>query len=330
MALRLVEIYGISEKEQNIKSLLKEITIYGIWQDKLPDKNTVTRLLVDSEQIEPAFNVLEEKYAKIKDFRIIALPVEACLPRPKKEEIKKHEKQTKGRISIDELYEHVINNVSLSHTFFILIILASIVASIGILYDNVAVIIGSMVIAPLIGSSIALSLATTLADKKLANKALITGISGYVIAVVIGVGFGVTFDINPFATEILSRTDVNLMYVLLAFSSGIAGAISFIKDTSQSLVGVMVAVALLPPLVVTGMLLGSHHWDQAIGSFLLFSVNMVCVNLAGVVTFLSHGMTPKKWWEKEKARKMSVKALILWIIILLVLILLSLVYHYAI
>lgn len=327
MALRLIEIYGISEKKENIESILKDITIYGLWQDKLPDKKRVTRILIDSEQTEPVLETLEEKFEKNTDFRIIVIPVEASIPRPDKDEIKDYEKKTKERLSIEELYQTIIEQATISKTFFLLIILASIVASIGILYNNVAVIIGSMVIAPLLSSSMALSLSTTLADSKLAREALITSLVGYLIALLIGILFGLLFTINPNAPEIISRTDVNFMYLLLALASGIAGSLSFTKGISQALVGVIVAVALLPPLVVTGLLLGSFYWNQALGSFLLFSVNVVCINLSSVITFLTQGITPKKWWKKEKAKQSVQKAVIIWTSMLLLLIFLIILYQ---
>jgi hypothetical protein len=133
MSLRLIEIYGLSEKKQNIESLLENVTIFGIWQDRVPDKKMVTRILIDSEQTEPVLETLEEKYEKDKDFRIIVLPVEASIPRPDKDEIKDHEKKTKERLSIEELYQTITEQATISKTLFYLIILASIVASIGLL-----------------------------------------------------------------------------------------------------------------------------------------------------------------------------------------------------
>lgn len=327
MSLRLIEIYGISEKKQTIESTLSDITIYGLWQDHLPDNKTVTRILIDAEQTEPVLETLNDRYSSDPNFRIIVLPVEASIPRPNKKEIKDTEKKTKERLSIEELYQTIIEQAAFSKTFFYLIILASIVAAIGVLYDNVAVIIGSMVIAPFLGSSMALSLATTLADKKLASEAVITSLTGYLIAIGIGILFGYFFFIDPTATEIISRTDVNLMYIILALASGIAGSLSFTKGISQALVGVIVAVALLPPLVVTGLLIGSFYWGQALGSFLLFSINVVCINLASMGTFLAQGITPKKWWQKEKAKQYVRNAAILWTVMLLLLILLIVFYQ---
>jgi uncharacterized hydrophobic protein (TIGR00341 family) len=327
MALRLLEVFGLSEKIKDIENLLENITIYGMWQVTLPDKSYANKILVDSRQIEQAAETLEKKYSKIENFKIVILPVEAMIPRPEKEEIKEDEQKKEDRISIEEIYQHVTEDVTVTKTYFVLIVLASIVASIGIIYNNVAVIIGSMVIAPMFTPIMALSLSTTLADTKLTRKSLFTGLSGYIIAISIGVIFGLFFTINPTAQEILFRTDINLMNVLLALSAGIAGSLSFTKGVSQALVGVMVAVALLPPLVVTGLLIGSQHWIGTISSFLLFAVNLVCVNLAGVITFLFQGITPKKWWEKEKAKKIIAKAIIIWIILLVSLIVIILLYQ---
>ena len=91
MALRLIEIYGPTEKKEKIETLFKNITIFGLWQDKLPDRKMVTRILIDSEQTEPVLEKLEEKYEKNTDFRIIVIPVEASIPRPDKDEIKDYE-----------------------------------------------------------------------------------------------------------------------------------------------------------------------------------------------------------------------------------------------
>lgn len=74
----------------------------------------------------------------------------------------------------------------------------------------------------------------------------------------------------------------------------------------------MVAVALLPPLAVFGMLLGSGSFSASLGAFILFLVNIVCVNLAGVVTFRVFGVRPKVWWKEESARTGARNAMILW------------------
>ena len=78
----------------------------------------------------------------------------------------------------------------------------------------------------------------------------------------------------------------------------------------------MVAVALLPPLVTFGLLLGSGQPALATGAMSLFLVNLICVNLAGVTTFLVQGIHPANWWEKDRAVKATRIAIGLWVALL--------------
>ncbi len=329
MALRLIEVYGVSAKKEEFEKILENITIYGIWQDVITKNKTVTNILVASEQTEPTLNKIEEKYSSEKEFHILVLPVEASIPRPEKGKIKEYEEKTGERICLEEIYQNLSEKVSFSKTFFVLIILASIVAAIGIYYDNVAVVIGSMVIAPLLSPSIALSLSFTLADFDLTKEAAKSAAIGYSTPVIIGIIFGLFLKVDFYSSNILiTGTNIDIMYILLAISAGIAGTLSFTKDVSQALVGVMVAVALLPPLVTSGLLIGSNYWHEAIGAFLLFSVNLVSINFAGIITFLVQGVTPREWWEKEKAKKTVKKAIILWILMLLLLAFMIYLYNY--
>jgi uncharacterized membrane protein len=83
-----------------------------------------------------------------------------------------------------------------------------------------------------------------------------------------------------------------------------------------TLIGVMVAVALLPPLVTSGLLLGGGQPALAMGALSLFMVNLICVNLAGVMTFLVQGIRPATWWEKDRAAKAVRVAVGLWMALL--------------
>jgi uncharacterized hydrophobic protein (TIGR00341 family) len=332
MALRLLECYYPNKKNQNIKTLLKDIDVIDVKQDEISDKLMQSKILIPADKTDTVIEILDKAFSKSKDYRLIILPVEAAVPRPEnneKKERKKSEDKKQERISIEEIYEDVCGEIStFSKSFFALSILASIVAAIGILYNNVAVIIGSMVIAPLLNPSMALSLGITLADTKLIKKAILISFLGFSLAVLIGFIFGLLLIIDPSSPEIASRTDLSLMYVILAFSGGIAGSLSITRGLSEALVGVMVAVALLPPLVTSGLLLGSNYITYAIGALLLFFVNFVCINLAGVLTFAVQGVNPRKWWEKKKAKKTVWKAILSWIFLLCILLIMIVIYQY--
>ncbi len=332
MALRLLEVYHSYDKRRNIKKLLKDIEIIDLRQEKKSKKELLSRILIPAEKTDTVIDILKKKFSDSDNFRIIILPVEASVPRPeveKEEKIEKKEKHEKEHISIEEIYDDVCGDVSsFSKIYFVMIILAAVVASIGILYNNVAVVIGSMVIAPLLRPSMALSLGITLADSKLIKNATFFSFLGFLIAFIVGLIFGLLFQVVPGSPEILSRTEVNLMFVLLAFSSGIAGSLSVTRGLSEALVGVMTAVALLPPIVTSGLLLGAKYFNESIGAILLFLVNLVCINLAGVLTFFIQGVNPKNWWEKKKAKKTVWRAVVLWIFLLFLLILMIILYKY--
>ncbi len=323
MALRLIEIYHQRGKADEIDFLLKETDVMDIWHDKLPEGETITKVLLTAKNTEPVLDILQKFYSKDKTLRVVILPVEATIPRP--EELSKEEKAGKekdkipDRISIEELYQKMTRVSGVSKRYIVMVMLASFVAAIGLLKNDVAVIIGSMVISPLLGPNKSLALATALADFKLARKALFTNLVGAMIVLLVGIIMGFTMGVDPSIPQIAARSDVSHYYIFLAIATGVAGAYSITTGIAEALVGVMVAVALLPPLVVSGLLFGSHYWIGSAGALLLFLVNIVCINLSGVVTFVLQGIRPKEWWETKKAKKAVMVAVTVWIILLILL-----------
>ena len=205
------------------------------------------------------------------------------------------------RIGREELYEDIKNGARLSRVYMTMVALSTVVAAIGLNQNSVAIIIGAMVIAPLLGPNVALSLGITLGDLSLLRHGLLTALAGVVAALVLSVILGMLLNVDPTLSEMASRTRVELGDVAVALASGSAGALAFTTGVSATLIGVMVAVALLPPLVTSGLLLGGGHLALALGALSLFLVNLICVNLAGVTTFLLQGIKPTSWWEKDRA-----------------------------
>jgi uncharacterized hydrophobic protein (TIGR00341 family) len=182
-------------------------------------------------------------------------------------------------------------------------VLSTVVGAVGLRHNSVAIIIGAMVIAPLLGPNMALALGTALGDLTLLRRAILTAMAGIGTAMALSVIIGVLMRVDPALSEMASRTRVGLGDIVVALASGSAGALAFTTGVSATLIGVMVAVALLPPLVTSGLLLGGGHPALATGAFSLFLVNLICVNLAGVTTFLVQGIKPTSWWEKDRAVK---------------------------
>lgn len=330
MALRLIETVLPKQYQHKVEEMLKDHKVMGIWQSDLSHDQIMVRVLLPTKETEPVLDLLKKHYSHVEGFRVILLPVEASLPRPEPQEKKVAEeekpepepasKAKPARISRQELYDDVTQNAELSRVYLVMVVLSSIVAAIGILRNNLVALIGAMVIAPLLGPNVALSLGTTLGDISLVKRALKVNVVGIFIALVLSIIIGLFFTVNPDIHVLASRTDVGLGDILLALAAGIAGALAFTTGIPTALVGVMVAVALLPPLVTFGLLLGSGHWQMALGAMLLLLVNLICINLAGVTTFLAQGIRPITWWEADRANKATRTAILLWGLLLLALV----------
>jgi uncharacterized hydrophobic protein (TIGR00341 family) len=302
-----------------------DLPILGFWSQLLVSGEILVRVLLDAEHTEAVLDVLENNYGSIEGFKAILLPVEASLPRPEPaEEVSaKAESTERGRarrISREELYFDIVDATKLSKVYVAMVLLSAVVASIGVLRDNLAVVIGAMVIAPLLGPNVALSLATTLGDGNLARTALKAIAVGIGLTLALSFAIGSFLDVDPSIHEIASRTNVGLSDIALALAAGAAGALAFTSGVPSTLVGVMVAVALLPPLVTHGLLLGSKFLQLAWRALLLFLTNFIAINLSGVFCFLFQGVSPRGWWEADKARKAAKKAILLWFMLLLVLV----------
>jgi len=335
MSLRLIEIIlPESENFERLRELLEDQPVIEIWEDHIAGEKILVKILVKAEESEKILDLLEKKFSKTEGFRIILLPVEASIPRPEKpkmdepEEVPENNSETKniGRISREELYSDIDENANITTVYLVLVVLSSIVASIGILKDNVAIIIGAMVIVPLLGPNMALALGTTLGDTDLIGRAFKANLAGIAASLVLSIIVGMVFSVDPGIGELASRTQVGLGDIAIALAAGVAGTLSFTMGLPSALIGVMVAVALLPPTVTVGMLLGSGNTALVPGAVQLVLVNIICVNLAAVTTFFMKGVRPRTWWETKKAEKATRTAIIIWstlLIILIVTILLS-------
>jgi uncharacterized hydrophobic protein (TIGR00341 family) len=320
----------ISEREEVLDVRMQKvlgswkIPQMGVWKDRFSTEQVLLKMLVPAERSQNLLDLLNSHFGKEDGFRINIYDVQASLPPIPKLDHSPADanaaRKTQERISREELHQDLEEAAKATNIYIALIVLSSIVAAIGVLNDNVAVIIGAMVIAPMLGPNVALSLATTLGDLSLARSALKTNLLGIVMALAISILTGLILPIDPSLKEIASRTYVGSMDIVLALASGAAGALSFTTAAPAVLIGVAVAVALLPPLVTSGLLLGAGYESLALGAMALFLVNVICVNLAGVATFLAQGIAPRNWWEADRARKATFMALAVWISLLAILV----------
>jgi uncharacterized hydrophobic protein (TIGR00341 family) len=278
------------------------------------------RILLQDEMVQSTLDALQAVVSSYPTSRIIVFPVETTLPLP--EEIKAKRKTTST--SREALYDSVSKDVKLNSNFIVLVILSTVVAAIGLIENNVAVVIGAMVIVPLLGPNIALGLGTALGDVDLMRKALITNLVGVGICVILSILIGLSWPFDIDSPELMARTNVGLDSLALALASGAAAALSLTTGLSSVLVGVMVAVALLPPAATFGLMLGHGQYQLAVGALLLLIANVVCLNLATKIVFWLKGISPRTWWQKEKAKRAMRVYILVWLTGLTILVILFL------
>ncbi|MCG6933027.1 MAG: TIGR00341 family protein [Gallionella sp.] len=281
------------------------------------DGMQASRLLVADDKLQSVLDALQKMLHAQANARIVVLPVEIALPKPSEAERKEEDAAVEAR---EALYEEVEKNARLDRNFAVLVVLSTIVAAIGLIEDNVAVVIGAMVIAPLLGPNLAFGLGTALGDISLMRKSALTTVVGIVIAIALSIAIGFIWPFDIASRELAARSQVGLDSVALALASGAAAALSMTTGLSSVLVGVMVAVALLPPAVTLGLMLGLKHVDLALGAGLLLAINIVCVNLAIKVVFFLKGIRPRTWWEKKKAKRAMGIYILGWIVTLIILV----------
>lgn len=317
--MKLIEVITESQNLKPVTSIAEQHDCEVSWVGS-PDVQGrhLIRILVSDEHIQSVLDALQGLLGDKGPDKILVLALEAVLPRkePEPSEAKVGESTTR-----EELYDDIVKNARLDSTYFLLVFLSTIVVAIGLLEDNVAVVIGAMVIAPLLGPNMALALGAALGDMALMWKAIKTTLAGISMALLLSILVGLLWPLNTSSHELMARTDVGLDSVLLALASGAAAVISLTSGLASVLVGVMVAVALLPPTATLGIMIGAGQPKLAVGAALLLAVNIVSVNLAAKVVFWVRGVKPRSWLEKQKANQSMVTYIVIWAISLIVLLL---------
>jgi uncharacterized hydrophobic protein (TIGR00341 family) len=315
--MRVIEIIADASYLDTLSGIAEQHAVPDFWfGDVFEDGRRAFHMLVDDASRQAVIDALQSLLGGSDSARIIIMPVDAVLPRKEGVVEADKAKVASGTQTREELYNGIERGARLDSTFLLLVFLSTIVASIGLIENNIAVIVGAMVIAPLLGPNIALAFATSLGDRELMWQALKTNLAGLSLTLAMAIAIGMIWPGYLDSFEIIVRTDVKPDGIVLALASGSAAVLSLATGLSSALVGVMVAVALLPPAATLGMMLGSGQFNLALGAALLLAVNVVCINLAAKLMFLFKGVKPRTWLEKRKARQSFTLYILIWIVTL--------------
>ncbi|WP_432479944.1 DUF389 domain-containing protein [Nocardioides sp. GXQ0305] len=174
--------------------------------------------------------------------------------------------------------------------FWVLLVLAAVIASAGVVADSTATVIGAMIVAPLMTPILGTALAIVLADRRQLASCLVLVVGASVAVVAVGFLVGLTIPVEVVAennSQVASRVSPKLIDLVAAVATGLVGAFALIRsDVSDTLPGVAIAISLVPPLAVVGLTLESGAGDQARGALLLFGTNVAAIIATGTVLLL--------------------------------------------
>lgn len=180
--------------------------------------------------------------------------------------------------------------------FFVLMALATTIAAFGIIADSTAVVIGAMLVAPLMTPLMATSLSLVMGWPRRVLMSGSVAAGGILVAIGLAAVFGLMSNMSVSPTlnaQVATRIGPTLVDLMIAIAAGGAGAFALSRrDVSDSLPGVAVAIALVPPLAVVGLMLSQANWSAAAGALLLFVTNAVAILLFGALVFVLTGVVP--------------------------------------
>lgn len=200
-----------------------------------------------------------------------------------------------------ETYYRMRKAAQPSINFFILIGSSAVIATLGLLLNSAAVIIGAMLVAPLMSPFIALATGIVTGDIQTMRNALTSIFQGVLLAIFIAIVSTLVSPLVSLTPEVMSRTQPNLLDLMVALASGFAGAYAIArKEVGEALPGVAIAAALMPPLCSVGIGIALGNLSVAVGAFLLFITNLVAIVFAAAIVFLLLGMRPPARPERRR------------------------------
>jgi len=317
VALKLIEAHVDASLADEAEETLSPLASHT-WREDGGRHGILVRAVVGAARSGTALDALHERVADRGRLTVLVSSLDAVFPRPLASSgaQRKDGLRSAAAVSREEVYASIADGAKLHRHYLLLVVLAAVVAGVGLSHDNTAAVIGAMVVAPLLGPNMAIALGLVLGDLPLVRRALVTTGAGFALTLVFSTFLGFALQVDPSIPELASRTNVGPWDIALALAAGCAGALAFTTGAPTYLTGVMVAVALLPPTVACGMLVSAADWRGAANALLLAGGNVTAVTLAAIVTFSWRGMRPRNWWLADRARSSARRGLVVFVLLL--------------
>ncbi|MFW5911499.1 MAG: TIGR00341 family protein [Halolamina sp.] len=318
--MRLVQVMIPAGKRDAVLSVLDENGIDYALSDETSGRRytALVSFPLPTNAVEAVLDQLRDETGIDRDAYTVVLDAETVVSERYDQLEKEWTEGREGeRIARDELITRASDLAPDWMPFLVMTAVSAVVATAGLLLDSPAVVVGSMVIAPLIGPAMATSVGSVVDDRDL----FVRGIKLQTVGALLAVGSAVAFagalrfgNIVPLGAsevfaigEVRERLSPGVPSLIVALAAGIAGAISLSSGISSALVGVMIAAAIVPPTAVVGIGIAWGRPGAVVGSAVLVSVNFLSINLVALATFWYQGYQPEQWFDVDVARKDTAK-----------------------
>jgi len=317
--VRLVQATVPTGKREAVLAALDDEGIDYVVSDETSggDYNAVVHFPIPTEGVEDALEALRSAGLSENAYTVV-LNAETVVSRhfDDLEERYAEDEDNGDTIAREELVARARDLAPSIRTYVVLTLVSTIIATAGLLLDSPATVVGSMVIAPLLGPAMSASVGTVVDDEDLFRRGVYLQLVGVALSVLGAAAFAFfvkSTNVVPPGLDVLSLSEVSerlrpdFLSLVVALGAGVAGAFSLMTGVSSALVGVAIAVALIPPAAAVGIGVAWGVPTLAVGSSVLVMVNVLSINLAALVVLWYTGYRPKRFFEVGQARSALVK-----------------------
>jgi uncharacterized hydrophobic protein (TIGR00341 family) len=312
--VRLVQITIPSGKRETVFAALDDEGIDYVVSDETSGRefDGIAYIPLPTNAVEPTLETLRQAGVDDTAYTVVIDANTVVSRRFEELQSEYANEHDSDRIARDELVTAAAELAPSLPTYIIMTIVSAVVATGGLLLDSPAVVVGSMVIAPLVGPALSASVGTVVRDREMFRRGVRLQILGLLLSILAAFVFAFVVrhvhlvppleDVTA-VPEIRERVAPDFLMLAIAIGAGVAGALSLLSGVSAALVGVMIAVALIPPAATVGIGLAWEQPRVSLGSVVLLLVNLLSINLASLLVFWYKGYRPERWFYRDTARK---------------------------
>jgi uncharacterized hydrophobic protein (TIGR00271 family) len=289
--MRQIQISLPNEPKKHTESLITAINEkLNIKNVVLLDgvNNSIVIIRCQNNFVPRVLEVLNEIGVGIEYGIIDILKLQATIPELEEEQTEVSE-ELSSRISVEEIESSIKEGMELDINFYLFIMIAAFIAGAGLILNSTAIIIGSMIISPIMGPILGVSYGIISKNHRLVEK----GILGQLLGVIIAIGIGVLlaslailiYGSPSITAEMMSRNFPTVFDLIVSIGAGLAVGFAITGIIQSSLVGIAIAVSLMPPAVNIGVALIYGNLLLSFGSFVLLMSNILAINLMAILIF---------------------------------------------